>query len=238
MSARVLQTFDASLDFGTGCFYPVSIIRAERIIVAAKQVFDDAIIDNVMPVNETAPFTMCGLRNSKSEANDEYWKDARKSQLDAVYSCLQDAVGIPEREAVSKVTRSFPMTWSPTDDFARSDRQSEESFHEQRRAVDLMVRQISRYRAAGERGRRAYVKNPIVYGAPGAGKSFVGSLSVLYALSQGLNVISTALMGLRAQALGGTHLHELFKLPASDASRMNPPQAANAYLEKIRKKTN
>ena len=60
----------------------------------------------------------------------------------------------------------------------------------------------------------------------------------LHALSQGLSVMSTALMGLRAQALGGTHLHELFKLPASDASRMNPPQAANASLEKIRKKTN
>ena len=83
----------------------------------------------------------------------------------------------------------------------------------------------------------SYLKNPGVFGSSGAGKSIVGGLAVLCALSQGLNVVSTALMALRAPAIGGTHLHELFKLPRSDNATIAPYEAANVALEKIRRKT-
>ena len=81
------------------------------------------------------------------------------------------------------------------------------------------------------------LKNPIVYGSPGAGKSYVGSMTVLYTLSQGLNIISTALMALRAQALGGLHLQEIFKLPTSDGASIAPFAAANQAIQKIERKT-
>ena len=122
------------------------------------------------------------------------------------------------------------------DCLTQCERQSLESFEEQQSAIDLMQRQIDRYRSAGELGELFCLKDPVVYVAPGAGKSFVGSVAVLYSLARGLNVVSMALTALRAQALGGTHLHEFFKLPTSDTARMAPHTAANAALEKIRRK--
>ena len=188
-------------------------------------------------MNDTAPFTMSSLYLAKEEENSQYWMSMKSSQLDAVYSCLQDTEGVPPRETVERVRRSSPLAWSPRDSLTQYQRQSRESFEEQQRAIDLIQRQIDRYRSAGEFGAQVCLKNPVVHGAPGAGKTFVGSVAVLHALSQGLNVVSTALMALRAQAIGGTHLHEFFKFPTSDAARMSPHNAANAALEKIRRKT-
>ncbi len=52
-----------------------------------------------------------------------------------------------------------------------------------------------------------YTKNIITYGAPGTGKSFIGELIVLYILSQGLNVISSSLMGIRANSIGMVNIY-------------------------------
>lgn len=81
------------------------------------------------------------------------------------------------------------------------------------------------------------IKNGIVYGAPGTGKLFVGKILVLYAISQGLNVISTALMGVGANALGGKHLHEIFKLSSSDAGNVSPFCGAQMAIDKIKRNT-
>ena len=213
-------------------YYPVSVSRAEAIIVAAKKVLDDAIIENQMSMSDLAPFTMSYLYSAREAENDHYWSAMKSSQLDYAYSSLRDA-SVPSREVVKRATRNSPVDWSPRDSLTQYQRQSSESFAEQQVAVSLIQRQIDRYRSAGS----VCLKNPCVHGAPGAGKSFVGSVAVLYALSRGLNVISTALMALRAQAIGGTHLHEFFKLPTSDKSRTAPHVAANMALEKIRRKT-
>ena len=132
--------------------------------------FDDPIIDNEMSMNDTAPFTMSSLYSAKEEKNDQYWMDMKSSQLDAVYSCLQDTDGVPPREASERVRRSLPLAWSPRDSLTQYQRQSRESFAEQQRAIDLIQRQIDRYRSAGELEDRVCLKKPAVYGAPGAGK--------------------------------------------------------------------
>ena len=82
-----------------------------------------------------------------------------------------------------------------------------------------------------------FTKNPVVYGAPETGKSFVGKLVVLYAITQGLNIIPTALMGVRSNVLGGIYLHELFKLPTSGNASMSPYRSDQLALEKIMFKT-
>ena len=46
-------------------------------------------------------------------------------------------------------------------------------------------------------------------------------------------MISTALMGVCANALGGVHLHELFKLPTSDNTVRSPYLGAQIALAKI-----
>ena len=81
-------------------------------------------------------------------------------------------------------------------------RQSPESYAEQKIAINFGAGQLDSYRNANQSRHMTYIKNTIIYGAPGAGKLFVGEFLVLYAITLGLNIISTALMGVRANALG------------------------------------
>ena len=218
-------------------FYPNSLDRAETIIITAKKVLDDAILHNALSMNELPPFTMSTLRDKRTAENKEYWSNMMQSQLVAVYSSLQHTVGILTRESLSGVSRDGPIEWAPSESIVRYERQTIESYEEQKVAIALCEKQINKYRNSGRGGQSTCLKNTVVYGTPGAGKSFVGGLVVLYALSQGLNVVSTALMALRAIALGGTHLHAFFKLPTSDGAAMSPYKAAEIALEKIRRKT-
>ena len=114
--------------------------------------FDDAIIDNEMSMNDTASFTMSSLYSAKEEEKDQYWMVMTSSQLDAAYSCLRDTEGVPPRAAVERVRRSLPLAWSPRDSLTQYQRQARESFEEQQRAIDLIQRQIDRYRSAGKFG--------------------------------------------------------------------------------------
>ena len=77
-------------------------------------------------------------------------------------------------------------------------------------------------------------KNVVAHGAPGTGKSFIGQFIVLYALSQGLNIISTALMGVRANTIGGIHLHKIFFLP-TDNKINSPFVCAEKAIEDIKR---
>ena len=53
-----------------------------------------------------------------------------------------------------------------------------------------------------------------------------------------MNIITTSLLGVRANALGGIHLHQLFCLPVDDKLQLSPFKCAEIALEKIRRKLN
>ena len=57
-----------------------------------------------------------------------------------------------------------------------------------------------------------------ITGPPGVGKTFMLRLSAVKAISMGLNVPVSAVLGERAVVLGGHHLHYLFKIPVVDKS--------------------
>ena len=180
------------------------------------------IVINALSMNELPPFTMSTLREKKTAENKEYWSNVKQSQLDAVYSFLQHTEEILMRESLSSVSRDELIEWSPTEYISRYERQTIGSYEDQTFAIALCVKQINKYRNSNRDGQSTCLKNAVVYGAPGAGRSFVGGLVVLYAISQGLSVVSTVLMALQANALGGTHLHAFFKLPTSNGAAMCP----------------
>ena len=67
-----------------------------------------------------------------------------------------------------QVTRSTPLEWDAVQTLARYERQSQESFAEQREAVEWFVRQIDKYRTTHGHTGLTHTKNLIAYGAPGA----------------------------------------------------------------------
>ena len=108
---------------------------------------------------------MSKVRAAKIGANFQLWKTTKENQLDAVYSCLQHSASIPEQREVDGCSRTNPMNWKPTDTIEQYARQSGESFEEQKRAIGLVVGQVSKYRQNANDESR-YIKNPIVYGSP------------------------------------------------------------------------
>ena len=53
-----------------------------------------------------------------------------------------------------------------------------------------------------------------------------------------MNILTTSLLGVRENALGGIHLHKLFGLPCDDKIQLSPFKIAEKALVKIRRKLN
>ena len=89
-----------------------------------------------------------------------------------------------------------------------SSNQSILSFEEQKHLLQLNTKNIDKYSSKTEVDYMACTKkNMTTFGSPGTGKSYLGELTILYAFSLGLNTITSSLMGVRANALGGKHVH-------------------------------
>ena len=62
----------------------------------------------------------------------------------------------------------------------------------------------------------SYTKNVGICGFPGGGKTWCMIYCILYAISKGLKVTSTAMMCKHALKLGGIHIHKLFNIPTKE----------------------
>jgi hypothetical protein len=89
--------------------------------------------------------------------------------------------------------------------------QSKESFEEQTKALKLIIESIDDYIA----GKKTVIKSPLLIGVPGAGKTHLMILGLIYALSRKLEVVVLSLTGKRALSLGGMHMHDLFCMQES-----------------------
>jgi DNA replication protein DnaC len=119
--------------------------------------------------------------------------------------------GIPPREEVERVTRLNHCYWNPTE-IPRYDHQSDESYQEQKFSLNVFKSTIDKYinPPSIDATSMTHTKGVIIHGGPGTGKTYVSKLAVLYALCNGMKIISTSILGICAPDLGGIHLHSLF----------------------------
>ena len=218
-------------------YLPISLITAQHWIMRAYSILESVIIDDSTPIFEL-PYTIVELRDKTTDINDVYWLERKGKLLDAIYHELSGTSNIPSRQDILNCDRNSPLDWNPVDDFQIVESQNQRSYDEQKLALDLIYRSVLKY-CGPLQGRRidTYTKNPIIQGSPGSGKSHMGMHAMLFCLSQGLNVISTALMAARASVLGGIHLHTLFSLNVvRNRSFTKPMRLAELALEKIMKR--
>ena len=102
--------------------------------------------------------------------------------------------------------------WDTLKHFAMSCNQSEESYYEQKFAVSNFLCWIKSYAQQFGPGTEVHIKNIIVHGCPGSGKSYVGGYMYLAVISLGLRLMTTALMDTKANMLGGICFQCLFCL--------------------------
>ena len=146
-----------------------SMRRSGHIIVCAERFFDVIILNNEF-ITISHAFTMTSMYNSTETEHMEFWHDRKTKTLQSCYADSDSIDGIPSRERVEQVSRSGPYNWNPSETLTCSDNQSEESFMEQRIAIDHITYHISKYRTPEASNAMTYTKNVIVHGAPGTGK--------------------------------------------------------------------
>ena len=192
-------------------YYPIGSKKIDEYIVAAEQIFVAAIRDNCIPVCELPPYLYTSL---VMEVNKEITKHLTESKLHLVTATLSGlekvfegmTVNLPTRQSLIAASKSSRPQWEG--EFPKTLRQSADSYVEQVDIQKQSIAVIHQYIASGPSACKGF----IIAGPPGAGKTHCMAHAIVYALSQGLSCMTTAVLADRAFVLGGKHIHKLFRL--------------------------
>lgn len=219
---------------------PISMRKMEDFILKARDLFEGVILRDEIPSKDMPSCILTQLYMSKEKELIEVWPEIKKDHVEAIYQEIdkESMPDIPTKNGVLKCSRDAPAKWvtNPIAAFVRHKEQSEESFAEQKLAVDIAVRSLVKYKQEFGKGACTYTKGEIITGVPGAGKSHVVSYITLVAMSYGLRVMTTALMGVRANAFGGIHFHRLLCLPLR--GNISPYRLAELAITKLNLRCN
>ena len=103
--------------------------------------------------------------------------------------------------------------WFPEMTF--SEHQSEASQAEQRALLQYLLQSFQlRFSCTDNQ----LLKNDLVLGPPGSGKSFICRIAMAFALINGFTCMVTSLAARRSNQLGGEHAHRLFHIPCRNES--------------------
>ena len=217
---------------------PISLRKLEDYLIAASNLFESVILRDELPSTDLPPCILTELLNDKAEELAKFWTTVKDDHLEAIYEVLPNNMPVPTKANIQSCTKSHHAMWdtSPTEAFVKSVEQSQSSYEEQLLAVTIAVRAIQKYTNEFGAGACTYTKGEIVHGVPGAGKSHVISYITLVALSLALRVMTTAIMGVRANAFGGMHFHMLLCLPTK--TTCTPYRLAEISISKLHRKQN
>jgi hypothetical protein len=201
-------------------------------IVQAAEIFDSVIIDNELTTVDLPAVQQSILFNEINEKNQSFLRDVKSKVIDAALKELgQETIEnsqIPTKNELMTLTKDNPMEWDPVENFTQNHGQPTQSYTEQKIAVKLCKDATDNYL----RFDTSFVKCTGIRGAAGSGKTWIMEYSLLYAICQGLNVITTSHMARRAIQLGGKHIAFLFGIPFS-RSKLTPQRCAELALHRF-----
>ena len=184
-------------------------------IITTFDLFSSIIVDNVLPVSEMPPVQLYTLLLSNEVEMVTYKGTIKSNCIDAALKGMGSACeyidGLPSKEELLEASLSFTCGWDPVSSIRKNQIQSRESFVEQLFAIKLCKEAIDNYCNVNEQVH--FTKNIGIRGFPGGGKTWCMMYCMLYAISKGLTVCTTAMMCKRALHLGGVHVNQVFKLP-------------------------
>jgi len=145
------------------------------------------------------------LFGSSSNEMKAYMYGLKKIFVNAIHMELRESdenCDLPTKADVLNASKCNPLQWDALKSFKKNINQSDESYAEQRLAIEVAVNAIENYCSIGN---LSYTKNAGFRGFPGSGKTWCSLYTALYAMSKGLLVLPTAVLAKRAIQLGGTH---------------------------------
>lgn len=216
------------------CYYPNGQNIIDGWIVHTAELLDSTIIRGEIPVSVMPPVLASSLFTDHKDEYNRYLRSFKESMLNAALRELGDTTfyNIPSREQILSATLDNPIEWDALGCFLKSTNQSDESYEEQKRVIQLCLKQIDQYCNMKNAG--VYTKNIIICGFPGGGKTFLLMYICVYSLCKGLYSISTAMMAHRAVQLGGIHWHKLLCIPTDD--NLSITRRAELAVQKLQQK--
>ena len=213
-------------------YFPNSQRVIDFWIISAMELFERIIVKDELPVTEMPPVQLSKLLSSMEEGIIEHRVKIKSKLIDAAIEEIGDGMAlcnVPSKDQIEISSSQNQLQWDAVETLTKNPNQSEDSFLEQKLAIKTCVEAINSYRDLSSQG--VYIKNVGIRGFPGSGKSWSMMYCMLYAISKGLNVVSTAMMCKRALQLGGIHIHQLFMLPVEDA--LTPHRKAELAILKL-----
>jgi predicted GIY-YIG superfamily endonuclease len=115
------------------------------------------------------------------------------------------------QEVLNRPSSPFDVPWN-ADLILQGSSQPNESFQEQKQLLKVFQNKLTQYASAETND----VKNLIITGGPGTGKTTVEQIMLLMAMTIGLLGGISAIMAVRAKQLGHEHLCRLFCIPVNE----------------------
>jgi hypothetical protein len=191
---------------------PLTMKRLDEFITETDELLRGVILNDAIPTKELPPCILTELYASRKDLLEKEWTERRGFQVDAMLMNVNGVDGVPTKDLLMEATKSKTIKWDPLTVMKKSEHQSQLSFDEQQMTIRIGKRAIDSY--CSQRG-GVIQRGVLIDGVPGAGKTFISQVLGLYAISQGLRVMTTALMHARSIALGGYNIHSLFGFPIS-----------------------
>jgi hypothetical protein len=214
-------------------YFPNSKRVIDSWIIVAGELLDEVLVHNSIPINNMPAVQQSTLFASTEEECVKYIESTKVNVIKSAMSELKEEsiqrCSIPSIESIVAAKKESPITWNAYESFRQNNSQPDSSFVEQQFAVKNCIKTIESYRNG--MFHNSFTKSIGIRGYAGCGKSFIMQYVLLYAMSQGLLCIPTAMMSRRSVFLGGKHIHILFGIPAE--RNLSPHRMAEIAITKL-----
>ena len=115
------------------------------------------------------------LLYNKDNVLQASWDVRKENQLRSIYSTLPSCNFVPSQDAIRGCSRELPTMWSvsPIEAYVQFEQQSNQSYMEQKLAVEIGIHSIDKYLLHLGPSAATQTKNVLIHGVPGSGKSSV-----------------------------------------------------------------
>ena len=129
-------------------YFPNSSKMISNWIIIAGELFDSVIINDEIPITEMPPVLQTQLECVQEEKIYMELDKIKKTIIDSSYQELQHVghyFGLPIKDTLSNASIECPLKWDLLSNFQQTPFQSEESFIEQKKAIEIGISTIDSY---------------------------------------------------------------------------------------------
>ena len=194
-------------------YFPNSRQQIDEWIPITGDLLDNILIKGCIPITEMPSVQLTTIIKSVDE---KCVSVVKKFKSEVISSALKELDGsivtcnIPTKNRFLEAKKSSPLEWNDFQSLQQSPDQPATSFMEQSFVVKKCTNAIDSY---ANISRTKLVKNHVIRGYAGCGKSWTMQYCILHACIRGLFALPTAMMANRAVFFGTKHIDWLFGLP-------------------------